>query len=60
LRTPLDQGEVTNAKGRQSEVKEFCLGRRKNGTTTEAAEHVWFFVEDSAVSLYSNYEMDIF
>lgn len=61
MRTPLDQGEVTNAKGRRGEVKEFCLGRRKkkNGTTTEAVEHVWFFVEDSAVSLYSNYEMEI-
>lgn len=24
-----DQGEVTNAKGRRGEVKEFCLGRRR-------------------------------
>lgn len=61
MRTLLDQGEVTNAKGRRGEVKEFCLGRRrkKNGTTTEAAEYI-FFVEDSVVRLYSNYEMDIF
>lgn len=29
LRTPLDHGEVTNAKGRRGEAKEFCLGRRR-------------------------------
>lgn len=47
----LDQREVTNAKGRRGEVKEFCLGRKgKRGELQlrelVELEHVRFFVED--------------
>lgn len=42
LRTLPDREEVTNAKGSQDEVKEFCLGRerKKMERLPEAMEHV--------------------